>query len=145
MCHLDNNSVLTYSSLVNPEIININVLIRKTGRVTKEYQFLTPPIGKGSTSEIRKAINRKTGILRTVKIVQQSSGREDDRVQNELKMLERLVLNCSINRIIHASLKSMNTTLMNDFITLYLNIMQVVNCSIGLNNRDNSQKNKLLR
>jgi len=47
----------------------IEVLIRKAGRVSKEYSFLTPPIGKGKYSEIRKIINKKTGIMRAVKII----------------------------------------------------------------------------
>lgn len=49
----------------------LQILMKKppTLRVSKEYQFLTPPIGKGLNSEIRKVINKKTGIMRAMKIL----------------------------------------------------------------------------
>lgn len=60
---------MIYYILVIENRNQIEVLIRKTGRVSKEYSFLTPPIGKGKYSEIRKIINKKTGIMRAVKII----------------------------------------------------------------------------
>ncbi|CAD8151251.1 unnamed protein product [Paramecium pentaurelia] len=69
----------------------IEVLIRKAGRVSKEYSFLTPPIGKGKYSEIRKIINKKTGIMRAVKIIQKNvSNKVEGKIINEINTLEML-------------------------------------------------------
>ncbi|CAD8183794.1 unnamed protein product [Paramecium octaurelia] len=74
-----------------PSVLALNLLIKKKGRVSTEYQFLTPPIGKGQYSEIRKVINKKTGIMRAVKIVQKNaSEKEEERVTSEVNILEKL-------------------------------------------------------
>lgn len=66
-------------------------MIRKSGRVSKEYSFLTPPIGKGKYSEIRKIINKKTGIMRAVKIIQKNvSTKVEGKIVNEINVLEQL-------------------------------------------------------
>ncbi|CAD8168820.1 unnamed protein product [Paramecium pentaurelia] len=74
-----------------PSVLALNLLIKKKGRVSTEYQFLTPPIGKGQYSEIRKVINKKTGIMRAVKIVQKNANeKEEERVTSEVNILEKL-------------------------------------------------------
>ncbi|CAD8186340.1 unnamed protein product [Paramecium pentaurelia] len=76
---------------MKPSVLALNLLIKKKGRVSTEYQFLTPPIGKGQYSEIRKVINKKTGIMRAVKIVQKNATeKEEERVSSEVNILEKL-------------------------------------------------------
>jgi calcium-dependent protein kinase len=33
----------------------------KSGKITKEYNLVSPPLGKGAYGEVRKAIHKTTG------------------------------------------------------------------------------------
>ena len=55
-----------------------NFVTEKMGKITKDYQLLNPPLGKGyyylikiigGFGEVRKAIHRETGLQRAVKII----------------------------------------------------------------------------
>ena len=38
-------------------------------RVTKEYNVQSPPLGRGAFGEVRKAIHKRTSIVRAIKII----------------------------------------------------------------------------
>lgn len=42
------------------------------GNIDKEYQLISPPLGKGSFGEVFKAIHIRTGLQRAVKTVSKS-------------------------------------------------------------------------
>ena len=53
------------------------------------YKFLDPPLGKGSYGEVKKAIHKKTGILRAIKTIKKDSTdpEEQQRILNEVELL----------------------------------------------------------
>ena len=56
-------------------------------KITREYNLLSPPLGKGAFGEVRQAINRETGIARAIKIIQKSGC-----TQKELARIEKEVI-----------------------------------------------------
>lgn len=61
-------------------------------RITKEYNVLSPPLGRGAFGEVRKAIHKSTSIVRAVKIIfkDNSTPQELKRITNEVDMLKKL-------------------------------------------------------
>lgn len=84
-----------------------NFVTEKLGKINKDYTLLNPPIGKGiifinlsltflgAFGEVRKAIHKKTGLMRAVKIINKSSTskEEQEKLINEVNILKELVKN----------------------------------------------------
>ena len=82
-----------------------NLVHEKKGIISTYYQILSPPLGKGlrnkknnllfqgTYGEVRKAINKQSGMLRAIKIIhKRSTGSEDiERLMNEVEILKKLV------------------------------------------------------
>lgn len=70
-----------------------NIVLQNKNRILREYSILSPPIGKGSFGEVRKAIHKPTGLNRAVKIINNkaSSAEELERITREVKILNKLV------------------------------------------------------
>lgn len=83
-----------------------NLVTEKLGKINKDYTLLNPPIGKGSSlltpsfnnlaiqgafGEVRKAIHKKTGLMRAVKIINKTSKEEQEKLVNEVNVLKELV------------------------------------------------------
>lgn len=87
-----------------------NFVTEKLGKINKDYTLLNPPIGKGASfflkkkkiecffilgafGEVRKAIHKKTGLMRAVKIINKSSTskEEQEKLINEVNILRELV------------------------------------------------------
>ena len=61
-------------------------------RVTKEYNVQSPPLGRGAFGEVRKAIHKRTSIVRAIKIIykENSTQQELNRITNEVEILKKL-------------------------------------------------------
>lgn len=61
-------------------------------RITKEYNVLHPPLGRGAFGEVRKAIHKSTSIVRAIKIIykENSAPQELKRITNEVEILKKL-------------------------------------------------------
>ncbi|CAD8079716.1 unnamed protein product [Paramecium primaurelia] len=77
---------------VQPDIGHLIITSEKLGRITKDYTLLNPPLGSGAYGEVRKAIHKSTNLLKAVKIIHksQTSKEEQERLMNEVKMLQKL-------------------------------------------------------
>lgn len=71
-----------------------NLVLQNKNRILREYSILSPPIGKGSFGEVRKAIHKSTGLNRAVKIINNkaSTSEELERITREVKILNKLVV-----------------------------------------------------
>ncbi|CAK95072.1 unnamed protein product (macronuclear) [Paramecium tetraurelia] len=80
---------------------NLIITSEKLGRITKDYTLLNPPLGSGihiiqtllgAYGEVRKAIHKSTNLMKAVKIIHkaQTSKEEQERLMNEVKMLQKL-------------------------------------------------------
>ncbi|CAD8100160.1 unnamed protein product [Paramecium primaurelia] len=71
---------------------NLIITSEKLGRITKDYTLLNPPLGSGAYGEVRKAIQKSTNLMKAVKIIHksQTSKEEQERLMNEVKMLQKL-------------------------------------------------------
>ena len=47
-------------------------------KVSREYNVLSPPLGRGAFGEVRQAIHRESGIMRAIKIVFKENSRPDE-------------------------------------------------------------------
>lgn len=74
---------------------NSDMINEKSGKITKAYSILNPPLGKGAFGEVRKAIHKQTSIHRAIKIINKASQsqEEQEKLLNEVKILKGLVLN----------------------------------------------------
>jgi len=56
--------------------------------------MLLPPLGIGGFGEVRKALHKKFGVLRGIKIMAKDhiSPKEHDRLLNEVNIMQNLVL-----------------------------------------------------
>lgn len=82
-------------SVKNRDDFNLGMgeIVRENkSKITKEYNLLSPPLGKGAFGEVRRAINRETGITRAVKIIQKSGCPEAEikRIVKEVEILKKL-------------------------------------------------------
>jgi len=61
-------------------------------RITKEYNVLSPPLGRGAFGEVRKAIHKSTSIVRAIKIIYKESSTPNElkRISNEVDILKKL-------------------------------------------------------
>ena len=92
------------------KISHSDLISEKSGKIQAEYTFLQPAIGKGEVydiilqltfkktgafGEVRRAIHKKTNLVRAVKIIlKEATDPEDrERLVNEVKILKGLVLN----------------------------------------------------
>jgi calcium-dependent protein kinase len=73
---------------INPS----NFIGEKFGKITAEYNLLSPPVGKGAFGEVRRAIHRKTNMTRAIKIIykEQTEPDEQERLINEVNVLKGL-------------------------------------------------------
>lgn len=96
-------------------------VIEKLGKVNKDYTLLSPPIGKGffasklmfssiylfyfsgAFGEVRKAVHKKSGVMRAIKIINKSHTSEEEQTKliNEVNILKELVLFRNIESIIY--------------------------------------------
>lgn len=64
----------------------------KAGKISREYQLISPPLGSGAFGEVRKAVHKASGLSRAVKIISKSATSEEDheRLVNEVEILRKL-------------------------------------------------------
>jgi len=79
------------NSLKDFKITHSDFISEKSGSIVKEYSF-SGVIGKGAYGEVRRAIHKKTNVLRAVKVIfKDGSDKEDqERLINEVKILRDL-------------------------------------------------------
>jgi len=79
-------------SLKDFKITHSDFISEKSGNIEKEYSLLSPPIGRGAYGEVRRAVHKKTNVLRAVKIIfKDYSDKEDqERLINEVNILRDL-------------------------------------------------------
>ena len=70
-----------------------NLVRENMNQILKEYSILSPPLGRGSFGEVRKAIHKPSGMYRAIKIISiKASGPEEfNRIQREVKIVKQLV------------------------------------------------------
>lgn len=70
-------------------------VIANAGKVDKEYELISPPLGAGAFGEVRKAIHRASGLERAVKIIYKD---KSDPVELA-KIIDEVIFNVSTTRI----------------------------------------------
>lgn len=100
----------TVNAIKDFKISQTDLIGEKTGRISAEYSLQYPAIGKGkfdchqiwfissllgAYGEVRRAVHRKTNLIRAVKIIYKdsTSKEEQERLINEVNILKNLV-NC---------------------------------------------------
>jgi len=80
------------SSLKDFKITHLDFIREKSGNINKEYSLLPQAIGRGAYGEVRRALHKKTNVLRAVKIIyKDASDKEDhERLINEVNILRNL-------------------------------------------------------
>lgn len=70
-----------------------DMVIENTSKIIKEYNILSPSLGKGAYGEVRKAIHRETNMIRAIKFIyKETTKKEDiDRMIQEVMILKSLV------------------------------------------------------
>lgn len=65
----------------------LDMVPENKNKVSKEYNVLSPPLGRGAFGEVRHAIHRESGIGRAIKIVFKESSKPEDlaRIVKEVK------------------------------------------------------------
>jgi len=73
-------------------ILPAHFVRRNSGLVTDDYEFLSPPIGRGAFGEVRKATHNASSIARAIKIIaRRHADREQEEVlMNEVNLLKNL-------------------------------------------------------
>lgn len=63
-------------------------VVENKNKITREYNVLSPALGRGAFGEVRQAIHRETGMVRAIKIVFKESSRADElkRIVREVKL-----------------------------------------------------------
>lgn len=56
----------------------LDMVPENKNKVSKEYNVLSPPLGRGAFGEVRQAIHRETGLIRAIKIVFKESSKPED-------------------------------------------------------------------
>jgi hypothetical protein len=129
----------------------------KSGKITKEYNLVSPPLGKGwypyilplgAYGEVRKAIHKSSGQVRAVKIIskQHTSQVEQERLKNEVEILKRLVSfhqNYSLPRTTRISSKCTSSSRMRSSSTSLRNCASAASCSTKSRRRNPSPKRRL--
>lgn len=85
-------TVKEVSSLKDFKVSHADFISEKSGRIDHVYSLLSPPIGRGAYGEVRRAVHKKTNVLRAVKIIfkDQSDKEDQERLINEVDILKGL-------------------------------------------------------
>lgn len=83
-------------AITNVQDLNMgaaNFVHENKNKISKEYNILSPALGKGAFGEVRKCVQRETGHIRAVKIIFKDKAFEDElkRILREVEILRRLV------------------------------------------------------
>jgi serine/threonine protein kinase len=79
--------------IVNLKFSQSDMVRENKSKILREYNILTPLLGRGSFGEVRKALHKPTGMYRAVKIIDKRGAAKDqlDRIQKEVSILNQLV------------------------------------------------------
>lgn len=70
---------------------NFETVFENKRKITKEYNVLSPALGRGAFGEVRKAVHRETGHYRAIKIVFKNANTEED-IKRMLEEVTCLIL-----------------------------------------------------
>jgi len=88
----DKPQVKEINSLKDFKINHTDFISEKSGKIENEYSLLSPAIGRGAYGEVRRAVHKKTNVLRAVKIIFKDAADKEDqeRLINEVNILRDL-------------------------------------------------------
>lgn len=80
----------TKKKVTNKDQFNVGrseIVVENKNKITREYNVLSPALGRGAFGEVRQAIHRETGMVRAIKIVFKESSKPEDlrRIVREVK------------------------------------------------------------
>ena len=71
---------------------NFALINENKNKITREYNVLSPALGRGAFGEVRQAIHRETGMVRAIKIVFKEISKPND-LSRIVKEVRRRCLN----------------------------------------------------
>jgi len=85
-------AVKEINSIKDFKVTHTDFIGERSGKIEQEYSLLSPAIGKGAYGEVRRAVHRKTNVLRAVKIIFKDTADKEDqeRLINEVNILRDL-------------------------------------------------------
>ncbi|KAL4470266.1 hypothetical protein ABPG74_011877 [Tetrahymena malaccensis] len=86
------NSAVHIDTIDKFNVTSSSLVQEKYGKISKDYQLLNPPLGKGAFGEVRKCVHKATNLTRAVKIISkaQTPKAEQDRLKQEVEILKQL-------------------------------------------------------
>jgi len=89
---LSRTQLADLETLKNFNILPAHFIRKNTGKVTDDYNFLSPPIGRGAFGEVRKAIHNASNITRAIKIIarRHAEKEQEEVLMNEVSIIRSL-------------------------------------------------------